>query len=90
MRQRPIRAGVETGANQLAWLIRAVAGIGCTEQGRAAAAAPTASAYLAPVSKASTRSFFTIRDFAAKSAGRRAGPALHPGDLAGRLSGALR
>jgi UDP-glucose 4-epimerase len=31
-----------------------------------------------------------IRDFAAKSAGRRVGPPLHPGDLAGRLSGALR
>jgi UDP-glucose 4-epimerase len=31
-----------------------------------------------------------IRDFAAKSAGRRVGPALHPGDLAGRLSEALR
>ena len=31
-----------------------------------------------------------IRDFATKSAGRRVGPALHPGDLAGRLSGALR
>jgi UDP-glucose 4-epimerase len=32
-----------------------------------------------------------IRDFAAaKSAGRRVGPALHPGDLAGRLSGALK
>ena len=30
-----------------------------------AAAAPTASAYLAPVSNASTRSFFAIRDFAA-------------------------
>ena len=31
-----------------------------------------------------------IRDFAAKSAGRRVGPVLHPGDLAGRLSEALR
>jgi hypothetical protein len=31
-----------------------------------------------------------IRDFAATSTGRRVGPALHPGDLAGRLSGALR
>jgi UDP-glucose 4-epimerase len=31
-----------------------------------------------------------IRDFAAKSAGRRIGPPLHPGDLAGRLSGAVR
>jgi UDP-glucose 4-epimerase len=31
-----------------------------------------------------------VRDFAAKSAGRRVGPTLHPGDLAGRLSGALR
>ena len=31
-----------------------------------------------------------IRDFAAKSAGRRVGPALHPADLAGRLSEALR
>ena len=30
-----------------------------------AAAAPTASAYLAPVSNASTRSLFAIRDFAA-------------------------
>ena len=31
-----------------------------------------------------------IRDFAAKSAGRRVGPTLHPGGLAGRLSGAFR
>jgi len=31
-----------------------------------------------------------IRDFAAKSAGRRVGPPLHPGDLAGRFSGAVR
>jgi UDP-glucose 4-epimerase len=31
-----------------------------------------------------------IRDFAAKSAGRRVGPSLHPGDLAGRLTGAVR
>lgn len=32
----------------------------------------------------------TIKDFAAKSAGRRVAPSLHPGDLAERLSGALR
>jgi UDP-glucose 4-epimerase len=31
-----------------------------------------------------------IRDFAAKSAGLRVGPALHPGGLAARLSGAAR
>jgi UDP-glucose 4-epimerase len=31
-----------------------------------------------------------IRDFAAKSTGRRVGPPLHPGDLADRLSGAVR
>jgi UDP-glucose 4-epimerase len=31
-----------------------------------------------------------IRDFAAKSAGRRVGPSLHPGDLAGKLTGAVR
>ena len=31
-----------------------------------------------------------IRDFAAKSTGRRVGPSVHPGDLAGRLSGAVR
>jgi len=31
-----------------------------------------------------------IRDFAAKSPGRRVGPSLHLGDLTGRLSGAVR
>jgi len=31
-----------------------------------------------------------IRDFAAKSTGRRIGPSLHPGDLVGRFSGAVR
>jgi UDP-glucose 4-epimerase len=31
-----------------------------------------------------------IRDFASKSRGRRVGPSLHPGDLVGRLSGAVR
>jgi len=31
-----------------------------------------------------------IRDLAAKSTGRRVGPSVHPGDLAGRLSGAVR
>jgi len=31
-----------------------------------------------------------VRDFAAKSTGRRVGPSLHPGDLAGRLAGAIR
>jgi len=32
----------------------------------------------------------TVRDFAAKSTGRRVGPSLHPGDLAARLSAAVR
>jgi hypothetical protein len=32
----------------------------------------------------------TIRDFAAKSSGRRIGPSLHPGALVGRLVGASR
>src|SRR6476619_3803372 len=32
----------------------------------------------------------TVRDFAAKSRGRRVGPSLHPGDLAGRLAGVGR
>jgi len=31
-----------------------------------------------------------VRDFAATSAGRRVGPSLHPGDLAGRFAGAVR
>jgi UDP-glucose 4-epimerase len=31
-----------------------------------------------------------IRDFAAKSKGLRVGPSIHPGDLVGRLSGAVR
>lgn len=31
-----------------------------------------------------------VRDFAAKTTGRRLGPSLHPGDLAGRLAGLAR
>jgi UDP-glucose 4-epimerase len=31
-----------------------------------------------------------VRDFAMKSRGRRVGPSLHPGDLVGRLSAAVR
>jgi UDP-glucose 4-epimerase len=31
-----------------------------------------------------------VRDFAAKSIGRRVGPSLHPGDLVGRLPGIAR